>query len=142
MTSYVISSQDTHGKASDYHIESYIIHVRTMKCLHCSRVHTTSQCFEVHVNPYLTGRTAAHRLVPAKALRGGFSIGHSILKTEETPVCHECFATLDSTTLPKPEFLPLDPAEWARCLQRKYAAAPSVPKAPAQRARIPSLDDL
>lgn len=135
----------TNGRAVDareFDLDSYIMHVRTTHCTHCGADHTTSQVYEVHINPSLTGRTAAHRLVPAASLKGGFKIGISKLPTQSVPVCHDCLSTLDTAALPIPDMKPVDPREWAQTLRRKYAPQP-VPYKPVRPIpKSPTLDDL
>jgi hypothetical protein len=111
--------------AVDFQLDSYIVHRKVQHCTNCGNSYHSSQVFEVFVNPRLTGLTAAHQLKPAKTLQAGYKIGISTLRTEETPCCHECFTNLHSSAMPTPEMKPLDPAEWAKTLKRKYAPAPA-----------------
>lgn len=140
MLSYSIQPSSLSQSTYAFVLDSYLIHIKPVHCTHCGKTFESCSIWEVHINPSLTGRTAAHRLLPAKTIRPGFAIGHSVLKPDEIPCCHLCYTTLSLDTSP-----PLNPDEWAKTLKRKYA--PEQPKAapvprPSHSKKAPTLDDL
>jgi hypothetical protein len=142
---YYIQPSTTPSSVADFRLDSYLLHVRTQHCCCCGRDHLSSQLFEVHINPRMTGHSGAHRLIAVHdKVRGGYRIGISHLRPEETIVCHECITSSDLV-----DPTPVSQEQWKSDLQHRFVGFGATETAPKERRdsapthpRNPTIKDL
>jgi hypothetical protein len=131
---YTIHRSNSEPQSAEFILDSYLMHRKDTRCTHCASISTTSEIFEVQVHP----ARGIRRLVPAKSLRPGFSIGLSALQVREQPACFICFETLPQEQ--KGSEYPSED-EWRNTLRRKYGRQ-DAPKTPTSAKEGPSIEDL
>jgi hypothetical protein len=131
---YTIIRSNSEPQSSEFILDSYIMHRKDTRCTRCASISTTSETFEVQVHP----TRGIRRLVPAKSLSPGFSIGLSTLQVKEQPCCFICYDTLPQEERGA-QYLSED--EWRNTLRRKYAR-PETGTAKVASKEGPSLEDL
>jgi hypothetical protein len=131
---YIIPKLTDSPKATDYVLDSYLLHIQHTTC-NCSHETISSSLFEVWILPNRQGGSTRHLKPADGVLRATLEIGTTRLPPKTSLVCWKCVSA--HTQLERQYDTE---ASWRETLKRKYAPEIIRERAPAPKA--PTLDQL